>query len=187
MIRDARRTEALRVADLAWQADPEALLTWARSRRACLRMLALAAGLPGTLVATDVTRVAVRDGSVLGAAVVFPAVEAERRFCATLLCGIAAAPWRARVLVETIETTRVLVGGPGAWVLDCVAVSAGARRRGIGRALVKDAVGRARLGGADSVSVWAAHGNDAALELYRSCGFVAVGDDAHNTLLSLRL
>jgi ribosomal protein S18 acetylase RimI-like enzyme len=56
-----------------------------------------------------------------------------------------------------------------------MAVAAGARRQGVGRELVHRALERARERNASSVEIEVYAHNVAALELYRSAGFVATG------------
>ncbi|MGH6828829.1 MAG: GNAT family N-acetyltransferase, partial [Rhizomicrobium sp.] len=56
-----------------------------------------------------------------------------------------------------------------------LAVAAGARRHGTGSALVRGAAGQARVLGATSLFLEVASDNVAALGLYRSLGFGAVG------------
>ena len=55
--------------------------------------------------------------------------------------------------------------------LHLLCVRADARRRGIGEALVRDALQRARAAGARGVVLWTQPTMDAAQRLYRRCGF----------------
>ncbi|MBV2358744.1 ribosomal protein S18-alanine N-acetyltransferase [Thalassococcus sp. CAU 1522] len=55
-----------------------------------------------------------------------------------------------------------------------IAVHPEARRRGIARALVNDFLRDAAARGIDSVFLEVAAGNDAALGLYRACGFAEI-------------
>jgi ribosomal protein S18 acetylase RimI-like enzyme len=56
-----------------------------------------------------------------------------------------------------------------------IAVAGGARRTGRGRALMRDLLATARLGGARHVLLEVREDNEAAIALYGSLGFVAVG------------
>lgn len=51
-----------------------------------------------------------------------------------------------------------------------------ARSSGLGRQLVESVANWARATDADHVELWVTVGNDAAYQLYESCGFFEVGD-----------
>lgn len=59
--------------------------------------------------------------------------------------------------------------------LESVAVSAGARRRGVGRALCEQAMQWARAHGAQAIELEVRESNDAARGLYRRMGFLEQG------------
>ena len=56
-----------------------------------------------------------------------------------------------------------------------LAVEPGARRRGLGRALVDAAAGAARMAGAETLFLEVAHDNGPALALYEAAGFARAG------------
>jgi [ribosomal protein S18]-alanine N-acetyltransferase len=61
------------------------------------------------------------------------------------------------------------------WEIENVVVAAGQRRRGIGRALVREILGGAREAGAGSVVLEVRESNLAAGQLYEALGFVEAG------------
>ena len=69
----------------------------------------------------------------------------------------------------TLCVLRTLTG-PKAF-LDHLVVDPGFRRRGIGRALVEHAIGRAEAAGASRIDLTAGGAKDAGRSLYRSLGF----------------
>ncbi|MFL5798056.1 MAG: GNAT family N-acetyltransferase [Actinomycetota bacterium] len=66
-------------------------------------------------------------------------------------------------------------GEPDAVHLVSMWVDPSVRRAGVGCALIDTVVGWAHDRGARSVHLWVADGNDAAIALYRSCGFEPSG------------
>jgi GNAT superfamily N-acetyltransferase len=90
--------------------------------------------------------------------VTFIAEEDERWI--GMASGLAAGPDRSRISGPT------LVG---------MFVDGAARRRGAGVALTQSIVGWARARGAPRLVLWATSSNDAALALYRRCGFRPTG------------
>jgi ribosomal-protein-alanine N-acetyltransferase len=69
----------------------------------------------------------------------------------------------------------VACGAVGVAELESVAVSAGAQRRGVGRALCEQAMQWARGRGAQAIELEVRESNDAARGLYRLMGFVEQG------------
>jgi GNAT superfamily N-acetyltransferase len=70
------------------------------------------------------------------------------------------------------EPDRSATSGP---TLVGMFVDGAARRRGVGAALVESIVGWARARGAPHLVLWITSSNDAALALYRRCGFRPTG------------
>ncbi len=123
---------------------------------------------------------------------VAPAGREHAGIIAHLAAGDTTAPWSA-------EAVARMLGLPGCWVLLAIApgdepvgfvmarvaadeaeilnlvVAAGARRRGVGGALLGAALRRARRAGASAMYLEVAADNQAGRALYRSAGFRAVG------------
>jgi GNAT superfamily N-acetyltransferase len=78
--------------------------------------------------------------------------------------GVYAAAWQRPFWTDEIH----------AWLPDLI-VDEDARGRGIGRALLRDAVARAHDAGATQLSLESGPGREAAHALYRSCGFTETG------------
>lgn len=70
----------------------------------------------------------------------------------------------------------VLVGSPVAPEIVAMWVDPSFRGRGVAGALVEHLVEQAIAGGANSVALWVADGNDGARRVYERCGFVATGE-----------
>ena len=89
-----------------------------------------------------------------------------------------------RVTFFAVDGTDVvgLVGGyrptPDIVTVELVSMwtSPAARRAGVGRALVAAVVDWAVSTGAEAVGLWVTRGNEPAVALYRSAGFVATGE-----------
>ena len=79
----------------------------------------------------------------------------------------------AEAQARVVGFVTVLAGGDAGAELEDLFVDPDCWRRGIGRALVAEAVQRARDAGADVLRVVA---NRRALEFYRACGFEVVGE-----------
>ena len=79
----------------------------------------------------------------------------------------------AEAQARVVGFVTVLAGGDAGAELEDLFVDPDCWRRGIGRALVAEAVQRARDAGADVLRVVA---NRRALEFYRACGFGVVGE-----------
>jgi ribosomal-protein-alanine N-acetyltransferase len=107
-------------------------------------------------------------------------------------------PWSAAAIRDLFATPGVFAfADPDGFILAraaageaeilTIAVSPPARRRGIGRILVRAAASHARKLGADTMFLEVATGNDAARRLYAGVGFTAAGlrkayygaEDAH--------
>jgi ribosomal protein S18 acetylase RimI-like enzyme len=94
-----------------------------------------------------------------------------------LAAGLTAAPQLARCWRQVLETLRypsVANGLPSSELL-AVAVDPSVRGRGVGRALVETAVTEFGSRGVPDARVVVAARNEAAIGLYRSCGFHSVG------------
>jgi ribosomal protein S18 acetylase RimI-like enzyme len=76
------------------------------------------------------------------------------------------------VTLVTSDSPARRLATPGEVELHLLCVRPDARRRGIGEALVRDALQRAEDEGARKVVLWTQPTMDAAQRLYRRCGFV---------------
>lgn len=82
--------------------------------------------------------------------------------------------------VVVVESGRVLGYGGMRFVMDefyvdNIAVAPSCRRQGIGRAVLRELIGRARKGNARFLSLEVRPSNEAAVSLYRRLGFVQTG------------
>lgn len=181
MIRPARLRDAGRVAELVLSTDEDAVRSWTGGDRgAALRMLRMAAVARGGVCSPSVTTVEdVAGAGVRGACVAFPVDQARRRMLVTLGCGLAVAPQHAAPLYAA-AWAMLPDGGPGAWLLDSLAVHEDWRGQGIARGLIGRVRRRARHWGAQRMIVWVAAENGPARALYRSVGFRGVGVKGHN-------
>ncbi len=97
--------------------------------------------------------------------------------------------WHARAAGSATSQTFVAVDGEFIGLVGAYEREAGgtvelvsmwtapaARRRGVGRQLVEAVLSWADDRHAPSIELWVTRGNDAAVELYRSCGFEVTGD-----------
>jgi ribosomal protein S18 acetylase RimI-like enzyme len=147
---------------------------YAGSEATARRMLRRVHARPGHPASVALARVAEAEGRVAGVVVGFPAGEGEdlaRRFLRLTAWRIP--PWRWRRLVRHLNAASGMspAPAPGSWYVDALAVAAGARRRGVARALLADAEAIARAQGATGVSLDTGLENDAARRLYESSGY----------------
>ena len=106
-----------------------------------------------------------------------------------------AVPWSRRAFWEEAKNERTLylvalmegeiAGYAGAWILldeaqiTNVAVAPEKRGRGIGRRLMEEMMARAKVRGASRMTLEVRPSNEAALTLYKSCGFLDYGRRPH--------
>lgn len=87
-----------------------------------------------------------------------------------------------RQVVGNVTLTQARSGGPGCWLVSNVVVDPAHRRRGIGRALMEEALAHVRSRNGHRIILQVRADNQAAVHLYRDIGFVSV-----DTLLEMRL
>lgn len=141
-------------------------------------MIAIAAGrVPGDVqrcVELWLTAVRHRDGSVDAPSVSKRIREAFER--PIVRFALADPPLAGFAL--TIHRTDE----PHTAVLERIAVDPAAGHRGIGRALLEDAIRAAHLGGCSALELDVRTGNHRAIRFYEAAGFVAVGAPAPHPL-----
>lgn len=119
--------------------------------------------------------VVVADTTPVGGFIAIPGGELARCRMQDALAAAAAAPGQRSVLVRKLRVGRTLFPEVAAdeFYLSRMGVVTQARRRGYGRAIVREYLrdGRRRGFGRFTLDVWS--GNLAAIELYRSFGFRA--------------
>ena len=122
----------------------------------------------------EVCRVAERDGQLLGVAAGFPIEQGERLANRFVVLSFPRIPiWRwPTVLAHLRAAGRVAPSHPlRVWYVDALAVAPEARRAGVARALLDDAVAQARAVGLAGVALDTALNNGSARKLYESSGF----------------
>jgi len=87
-----------------------------------------------------------------------------------------------RRVVGNVTLTQARGGGAGCWLVSNLVVDPAYRRRGIGRALMEEALAHVRSQGGNRIILQVRADNQAAVHLYQSMGFVPVG-----ALLEMRL
>ncbi len=134
---------------------------------------------PAHTASHDACHVAVAGVRVVGALVTFPAEEGDRlarRFLALSMLRLPVWHWPA-VLRHLRASAEVIPVPPErSLYVDALAVEAGARRQGVGTALLREAERRARAGDLRGVSLDTGLQNHGAQALYEANGFVAQGE-----------
>jgi ribosomal protein S18 acetylase RimI-like enzyme len=122
----------------------------------------------------DVCAVAVAGGRVAGVLAGFPVTEGDvlaRRFLS--LAAPRLGPWRWPRAVRHLHAAGRMAPHPPprAFYVDALAVAPDARRRGVARALLAEATGRAHAAGLPAVALDTGIENAAARALYEGAGF----------------
>jgi ribosomal protein S18 acetylase RimI-like enzyme len=163
--------------DLAPLLRAPAPVLWARycgSDRAALRVLRSIVPRPGHTASYDCCTVVLEQGRPVGVLAGYPSSEEEargRRFARLSLPRVA--PWNwpgAFAILRSAERLRPPVP-QNAWYVDALAVAPEARRRGVARALLDQAVERARAAGCAVVALDTDLDNAGAQALYEGAGF----------------
>lgn len=138
---------------------------------------------PGHAWSVDRARIAEIDGSTVGVLLGGPATIPEPADDLGL-------PWgwtRLRLLAVGMACQPFLSfmsrHEPGEWYITAVSVKPEARGRGVGAALLEDAVTRARADGATSVTLDVDASNSGARRLYERHGFVVTGTSSSAWLM----
>jgi len=132
----------------------------------------------GHTASWQVCRVAELDGEVVGVLAAFPSAQGEalaRRFVRLTLAGTP--PWRLPALFRHLRATAAVSPHPprDALYVDALAVSAGARRRGVASALLAEADRLSARAGCRRVALDTGIENRAARALYEHAGFDLTG------------
>ena len=126
-----------------------------------------------------ICRVVWLDGELAGVLAGFPAEQGEAlagRFLTLTAPRIP--PWHWPVLLGHLRAARTVAPAPpaGSFYVDGLAVSEGARRRGVARALISDAQTVARHTGATGVALDTGIENAQARAFYEALGFEPSGE-----------
>lgn len=130
---------------------------------------------PGHAWSVERARIAEIDGSMVGVLLGAPATTPMPE-------GSLGLPWgwtRLRLWAVSLSGRAFLhfmsQHGPGEWYITAVAVTPGARGKGVGAVLLEDAITRARDAGATSVTLDVDDKNVGAQRLYERYGFEVTG------------
>jgi ribosomal protein S18 acetylase RimI-like enzyme len=118
------------------------------------------------------------EGEVVGVLVAFPALDGDRlarKFVSLTLSHVPPHRWPA-VLRHLRASSRVSPHPPQeSFYVDALAVAEGARRQGVGRALIREAERQAREADAVLLALDTGIANDPARRLYMTSGFEETG------------
>ncbi|MBI2897488.1 MAG: GNAT family N-acetyltransferase [Deltaproteobacteria bacterium] len=177
ILRAATPDDATVCGDLLFMTWPGLYLALLGDRSRAARALAALFRVSGNTFSWEASRVADREGTVIGLASSYPAEEGQRRATSSL--------WPAFVALGPFSFVRVVTGiwriadasigvDPGHFYLANVAVSAGARGRGTGGLLLRDAELRATERGCRGVSLEVDGANGDARRFYEREGYHVV-------------
>lgn len=133
----------------------------------------------GHTASFEVCRVAEIDGQVVGVLAAFPARSGDRLARRFLGLSVVRMPaWRWPTVLRHLRASSKVTPQPPAESLyvDALAVAAGARRRGVGTALLEDAVARAQEAGVQGVALDTGLENEEAQAFYERFGFERRGE-----------
>jgi ribosomal protein S18 acetylase RimI-like enzyme len=174
VVRPARADDTAAVAPLLYESATGMYDRFAGGPARALSVIAAAVERPGTNASTEVVTVAELDGRVTGAMSSFPVSEAAARARAFLRVTLRELPpWRWPPALWLYRAGADAAPAPPEDTLyvDALAVDAGARRRGVGIALLAGAEAEARRRGLTAVSLDTALDNKPARALYLEAGF----------------
>jgi ribosomal protein S18 acetylase RimI-like enzyme len=146
-------------------------------RERALRLLERSLAHPGTASSAEVVWVAEFDGRVAGAMAAFPVHEALARSRAFLRLALRSLPpWRWPAALSLYWTGGRAAPAPpaSAFYIDALATDPELRRRGVARALLREAESEARRRGLPALALDTTLQNQAARALYAGAGFEEV-------------
>ena len=173
-VRPARPGEADLLAPLLYGVSPEAHDRFAGGRERALRLIVTGLDRAGTSGSMEVTQVAELAGQPAGIVCCYPVWEGADRAAAYAGIGLRASPaWRRPRMLRFLRRMERATPAPAAESLyvDALGTAPAFRRRGVARALLTAAEGRARDLGLGRVSLETEVDNEAARALYERCGF----------------
>jgi ribosomal protein S18 acetylase RimI-like enzyme len=169
VIRPARARDNL--ASLLYESSPLSYDAYFGGPDRALRKLRALVRRDGHIAGWDVCVVAQDGATLVGVLAGCRAADygsLARR--ATVLAFGHSAPWRWPAMVRVNRQDAQLEPPPDSWYVDALAVAPEARRRGVARALMRDAERRARQAGCPTLALDTAAGNVPARALYESVG-----------------
>jgi ribosomal protein S18 acetylase RimI-like enzyme len=172
-IRDGHPGDA-GVPDLLYLSSAPLYDTYAGSPERARRLLALAYRRGGHSASHDVCRVAETEGTAAGVLAGFRVdggSRLARRFVSITLRRMPPSQWAAARRVLRATDALVADPPPGTFYIDALAVADQARGRGVARALLHDAEGRARLAGCTALALETQLDNHGAQRVYERFGF----------------
>jgi ribosomal protein S18 acetylase RimI-like enzyme len=175
-IRPARGEDAQHVAALLYESSAGKYDEFAGDATAANRLLVRAFARPGNSASREVVSVAEVGGVVAGALAAFPVAEGDRRarrFLATALLGLGPWAWPRALRVYRLGTEMTPPPPAAALYVDALATSSAFRRRGVARALLRDAERRATETRLTAVALDTGIANDGARALYARAGYLA--------------
>jgi ribosomal protein S18 acetylase RimI-like enzyme len=174
VVRPARADDTAAVTPLLYESATGMYDRFAGGRERALAVIAAAVDRPGTNASTDVVTVAELDGRVAGAMSAFPVGEAALRARGFLRVTLRTLPpwrWPSALWLYRAGADAAPAPPESTLYVDALAVDAGARRRGVGLALLAGAEAEARRRGLSAVSLDTALDNKPARALYLDAGF----------------
>ena len=133
----------------------------------------------GHTASFEICTVAELDGEVVGVLAAFPARAGDRLARRFLGLSVVRMPaWRWPVVLRHLRASSLVTPQPPADSLyvDALAVAESARRRGVGTALLQDAIARARRDGVEGVALDTGLENAEAQAFYERFGFERRGE-----------
>lgn len=172
-IRDARRGDRAGPA-LLYESSRVYYDAYTGSEQRSRRVLEAVWEQDGHTASWDSCRVAVRDGTVAGVCVAFPAAEGDvlaRRFLAASMVRLP--PWHWPAVMRHLRASASVLPAPvpGTLYVDALAVDPAHRRAGVATALLADAERTAHNRGLRGVSLDTGLENTGARALYEGFGF----------------
>jgi ribosomal protein S18 acetylase RimI-like enzyme len=176
-IRPAEAPDREPVARLLYESSGGMYDRYMGSRPRAQRVLCRAFEQPGNNASAEVVIVADVAGRIAGVLASFPASESSRRSAAFLGITLRAVPpwrWPGALWLYYTGTRATPEPHGGGLYVDALATDQGRRRRGVARALLKEAERQAAELGLRTLALDTALDNHPARALYLSSGFVEV-------------